>query len=782
MKPITKKIVHHKGKLIILALLLTAYYFCLPSVLFSEPASTVIESSEGKLLGAKIAGDGQWRFPEADSLPHKFKQCILYFEDEYFYTHPGFNPVSIGKSLFKNIKSGAIVRGGSTLTQQVIRLLRKEKKRTYLEKGIEMILATRLELRHTKEEILKLYASHAPFGGNVVGLDAASWRYFGVQPHQLSWAESATLAVLPNAPGLIYPGKNQNRLLQKRNRLLKKLLKNGIIDSLTCQLALTESLPQKPFPIPQTAPHLLQHLALAYEGQRLKTTIDDPLQQRVNAIVKRHYDILRQNQVYNAAVLVMEVKTRRVLAYTGNTPTDKDHQKDVDVIRAPRSTGSILKPFLYAAMLDAGELLPHTLVADIPTQIAGYSPQNFNEQYYGAVSARRALARSLNVPSVRLLQAYGLERFRDQLQQFRLRDIDRPAGHYGLTLILGGAESNLWDLCKSYAALAGTLCHFNETSGEYFTREVIPPIVLKGETAGFGKKTREKALFDAGSIYLTFEAMKEVNRPEGNEAWDFFDSSREIAWKTGTSFGNRDAWAIGVTRDYVVGVWAGNADGEGRPRLTGVSSAAPLLFGVFDALPRSSWFSVPYDALTEAEICSNSGYIATGLCPSKTILIPQNGTRFAPCPFHKLVHLDAQRQYRVNASCADPGTITTTSWFVLPPLMEHYFKTTNAWYKTLPPYRRDCYGEEQQVIDFIYPKENGNITLTRDFNGKTNPLILSLAHTQAETTVFWYIDNDYIGQTRHIHEMAILPETGKHIITVIDEFGNEVKRTLRILK
>ncbi len=509
--------------------------------------------------------------------------------------------------------------------------------------------------------------------------------------------------------------------------------------------------------------------------------MDHVLQQHINTIVKRHYNLLKQNEVYNAAILVMDVKTRKILAYTGNTPTDKSHQKDVDIIRAPRSTGSILKPFLYAAMLDAGELLPNTLVADIPTQIAGYTPENFDEKYNGAVPAKRALARSLNVPAVRLLGEYGLERFNDQLQQFKLKDINKPANHYGLTLILGGAESNLWDLCKSYAAMAGVVNHFTETSSEYFTGELAEPVMLTHEAVDFGKKTREKVLFDAGSIYLTFEAMKEVNRPEGNEAWEFFDSSREVAWKTGTSFGNRDAWAIGATKDHVVGVWVGNADGEGRPDLTGVGSAAPLLFDVFDVLPRTTWFATPYDALTEITICQNSGYLATEICPEKTIRSSLNGVRFAACPFHQLIHLDPKRQYRVNTSCEAPDAMVSTSWFVLPPLMEHYFKNTNARYKTLPPFRKNCYSDTRLTMDFVYPKENGNITLPKNFEGETNELILSIVHTQPGSTVFWYIDNAYLGQTQHIHEMAVLPETGLHTITAVDEFGNEIKRTLTIV-
>lgn len=727
-----------------------------------------------------IAEDGQWRFPAVDSIPLKFETCVLQFEDAHFYMHPGFNPVSMAKAIGVNIKAGKSVRGGSTITQQVIRLSRNGKKRSYWEKAIELVLATRLELRFSKEEILKLYASHAPFGGNVVGLDVAAWRYFGLQSHQLSWAESATLAVLPNAPSLIYPGKNQQHLLIKRNRLLQKLHHKGILDSTTYELSLLENLPQKPYSLPKVVPHLVQQLVKKHKGERITTTIDQSLQTNINTIVEKHHLNLKQNQVHNAAVLILDVNTRKVLSYTGNTQTDNEHQKDVDLIQANRSTGSTLKPFLYAAMLDAGELLPDMLVPDVPTQIAGYAPENFSEDYSGAVEAKKALARSLNIPAVRLLQKYGLEKFRDQLNAFNLKGINKPADHYGLTLILGGAESSLWDLCKTYASMAATINHFNATSSEYFDQEFTDPTLIKDQEIGFGKKSTEKTVFDAGSIYLTFEAMKEVNRPEGNESWKFFDSSKQIAWKTGTSFGNKDAWAIGITKDHVVGVWVGNADGEGRPNVTGVSSAAPILFDVFDVLPRSEWFSKPLDEFVDIAVCAKSGFLATNICPSKIIAIPKKNNYVKACNYHQPILLDPQKRFRVNSSCADLSQTIKESWFVLPPLMQFYYKKSHPTYKTLPPFRDDCKNSLESSMEFIYPKNGNRISLTKNFEGKTNELVLKLAHAKPETVVYWYLDEKFIDETSNFHELGIVPTIGKHKITVVDAQGNEVIITIQI--
>lgn len=775
-------ILNNKKKSIVGFVLLVVYYFSLPRTLFQEPYSTVIESSDGELLAAQIAPDGQWRFPAKDSIPDKFKKCIVYFEDEHFRYHPGFNPIAMVKAIRQNQKAGKVVRGGSTITQQVIRLSRQNKKRTYFEKIIEIILATRLEFRHSKETILELYAAHAPFGGNVVGLEMASWRYFGVQAHQLSWAESATLAVLPNAPRLIYPGKNQEKLRRKRNALLLKLHNEGIIDKLTYDLAITEPLPQKPYNVPQIAPHLLQRVTKTNQGQRIKTTIDINLQNRINHIARQYHNQYKQNEVHNLAILVIDVQTRNVISYVGNSPTDTDHDKDVDIISAPRSTGSILKPFLYAAMLDDGELLPNTLVPDIPTQISGYTPQNFNLTYDGAVPAQRALSRSLNVPAVLMLQDYSVFKFYDVLQKFQLHDINKHPDHYGLSLILGGAESNLWDLCRTYANLSSTINYFNQSKGKYRSNEFAELNIHHDFTTDFGGDSFQKTILGAGSIYLTYNAMKEVNRPEGDEAWRFYDSSLELAWKTGTSFGNRDAWAIGTNSRYVVGVWVGNASGEGRPELTGVDYAAPVLFDVFNLLPRKPFFTAPLNDLEEVEVCQKSGYLAQDDCPKTTQLICRNGKKTAICPYHRLVHLDATQQFQVNSSCEDVTNMVNKKWFVLPPVMELYYKSLHIDYLPLPPFREDCQNAQHHVMDFIYPKTNSKIYLTKNFNGQIQPIIAKVAHTNKEAKLFWYVDNVYKGTTQTFHELPIEANTGPHYITVVDELGNEIKRKVELIK
>lgn len=758
------------------------YYFSLPAPLFKVPYSTVVESREGRLIGAKIAKDGQWRFPENDTLPEKFKKCIVVFEDQHFYQHPGFNPVAVFNALLQNYKAGKVVRGGSTLTQQVIRLARKGQNRTYFEKAIELILATRLELRYSKDKILELYTAHAPFGGNVVGLEMASWRYFGLKPSQLSWSESATLAVLPNAPSLIFPGKNQLLLLKKRNNLLLKLKTKGIIDAETYKLALAEPLVGKPFPLPELAPHLVEKIAQTYGGKKIQSSIEYELQSRINEITLNYYNQYKQNEVYNLAILVLDIKTRKVMAYVANAPTDTRHKKDVDIIQAPRSTGSILKPLLFAGMLDTGKILPNTLIPDIPTQISGYTPENYSLSYDGAVPARKALSRSLNIPSVLMLQDFGVNTFYEELQKFKFTTITKPANHYGLSLILGGAESNLWDLCRTYAGLSSTLNYFNAHQGTYRKNEFAEPQFLKNKIVNFGSQSYQKTIIGAGAIWLTYNAMEEVNRPEEDEAWQFYDSARKVAWKTGTSFGNRDAWAVGTDSRYVVGVWVGNATGEGRPDLTGVGSAAPIMFDVFNLVPRSNWFQPPLNDLEEVDVCQQSGYLANEGCPTRKEWIPLKGKTSQMCSYHKRIQLDKTEKYRVNSNCEAIENMVVTYWFVLPPVMEWYYKSKHIDYQILPPFREDCVGTTSGSMDFIYPKNNSKIYLTKNFNSEVQPLILKVAHSQTDAILYWYVDEVFKGTTTTFHEKSILAKTGMHRITVVDSNGNEISRKIEIVR
>ena len=542
--------------------------------------------NKGNLLGAKVADDGQWRFAADTLVPQKFASCIATYEDKRFYTHIGIDAIAVGRALLQNFRNGKIVSGGSTITMQLARLQTHRKGNSILAKFIEGLVALRTETEYSKQEILRLYASKAPFGGNIVGLEAASWRYYGRNPSQLSWAESALLAVLPNNPSRIFPGQNEGLLKKKRDNLLKKLWLLHQIDTSTYRLALLEPIPTKPLLLPKAAPHLLdQAIKDGHKNEQIFSTIDANIQHRATEILRKYHELFVANGIYNGAVLVLDVKTGKTLAYVGNVENEHNEANsfDVDLIQRPRSTGSILKPFLFAMNLNEGRLLGQSIVPDIPTIIGGYAPKNHDFGYDGAVMFKKSLSRSLNVPAVRVLQEYGIEKFRNNLQLLGLSTFTKPAAHYGLSIILGGGEATLWDLCSTYASMARSLGHYNKFKGVYFDfdyrKAIYDSKILKQDAyLRYLLKPVSTNILSASSIWFTFDAMNEVSRPDLEIGWKNFSSSIKLAWKTGTSFGNRDAWAIGCNPDYVVGVWIGNADGEGRHQLTGINCAAPVLF------------------------------------------------------------------------------------------------------------------------------------------------------------------------------------------------------------
>lgn len=755
---VTKKVI-----LCILAFLVTGYIFCLPRHLFHVPYSTVVTDRNEELLGARIASDGQWRFPPRNTTPEKIKECLITFEDKHFYHHWGVNPFAIGRAFYQNVKNKRIVSGGSTLTMQTVRLARNES-RTFREKLIEMIWATRLEFRASKEEILSMYISHAPFGGNVVGLDAAAWRYFGHSADDLSWAESAMLAVLPNAPAMIHLSKGRKTLLDKRNRLLKQLLEKKTIDSSTYELAISEPLPDEPHALPQIAPYLVSRFYQERNGEYSRSTINKGIQTQVEDLAERWSNEFGRSDIRNLAILVIDIPSNQVVAYCGNVHFDrKQGGNQVDVIQALRSTGSILKPFLYYAMLQEGSLLPDMLLPDVPVNINGFTPQNFSMQFEGAVPASEALARSLNIPAVTMLQRYGVPKFQSFLQQIGLKTINRSSSHYGLSLILGGAEATLWDVTNAYAMMGRSLLQLPQRSCSL----LLPT----------SRITESTDPFQPGAVWQTFDALKEVNRPEEID-WKSIPSMQTIAWKTGTSYGFRDAWAVGVTPRYAVGVWVGNATGEGKPGLVGAQTAGPVLFDIFNLLPSSSWFTRPAGIFVEAEVCRKSGHLKGRFCDeTDTLLVLPAGLRTEACPYHHLVTLSADESQRIYENCANTEPTLRKSWFTLPPVWEWYYKQHHPEYKPLPPFKAGCGEDTFQPMQFIYPPMNARIKLPKQLDGSKGFLTVELAHNNPNATVFWHLDETYQAQTQDFHKISLQPAAGKHSLTAVDGEGNTISTT-----
>lgn len=770
------------GSMLVFGAFVFLWWKLLPQPLFQVPYSTVVADRDGKVLGMTVAADGQYRISGSAPLSSKYVTALLCFEDKRFPYHCGVDFLALLRALWLNLKSGSVVSGGSTLTMQVIRSARSNPPRTVSEKMLEMLMAIRLEQEYSKRSILDLYVNHVPFGSNIVGLQAATMKYFNRRVDELSWAEAALLAVLPNTPSLIFPGKNMDMLKKKRDILLYKLREEGYLTEEDLRLALCEPLPARMYKNECVVPHVLTKAYLQYRGKVMKTTIDVRLQQQVNEIVKRHIEVLRHNHIYNAAVLVGHIPTGEVRAYVGNSPKVRDDKgNQVDIIVSSRSSGSILKPALYALMQQAGYILPHSIVSDVPSRFGSYVPSNFNKGYLGVVPADKALSTSLNIPFVRLLREYGVEHFYDDLKRMGITTLNRPASDYGLSLILGGAECSLWDLCNMYMGMASVLNHYSTRDGGYFNQEYERLHLWEG--VELDSVPIRQGVLSAASIWLTFKALMDVERPELESGWKNFASSIDLCWKTGTSFGFRDAWAVGVNAEYVIGVWVGNADGEGRPGLIGMRAAAPILFEVGALLRTEDRFHVPMEELTEMITCRKSGFRASDVCPeTDTILVARAGIKTILCPYHHWISLDPTGRYRVDPDSEPVYRIRREPWFVLSPVQEWYYSRVHTDYKKLPPYREGYRREQEEVMEMIYPQKGLRVFIPKDLGGESKGVIFEMAHRESGREVFWHVDNQYLGKTRYHHQMEVNVAPGRHVLSLVDAEGNTLRQVFHVVE
>jgi penicillin-binding protein 1C len=782
------------------------FAFSLKEPLFESSWSPVLYDREGKLLGAQVASDGQWRFPGNSKLNEKFKLSLIETEDRRFMYHPGIDFPAIFRATVQNIRGGRIISGASTLTMQCIRLSRSSKgdqprSRTIKEKCVEAILALRLELGKSKNEILELYAANAPFGANVVGIEAAAWRWFGRSSEDLSWAEAATLAVLPNNPALIHPGRNRNVLEDKRDRLLEKLFNRGYFDEETLMLSLAEPLPGEPLPLPRLAPHLLNRMITESTGSRLQnnvttnknkrrsnlastfiTTIDRDIQERALAISNRASIRFAENGIMNGACLIINTQTGETLAYVGNA--DTPYARDVDMVVSRRSSGSLLKPFLYAAMLDTGDILPSSLVSDIPTRVGSYSPENITRNYLGVVPADEALARSLNIPAVRSLRVYGVARFARFLRSLGITTLFRQGDDYGLPLILGGAEITLWEITGLYAGL-GRSVSANQNDGAAF----FHPYVLLKENSGNNNITpvTSVSLVSRGAAWSTLNTLVYGVRPGEEAVWQEYANAMRIAWKTGTSFGYRDAWSIGVTPEYTVGVWIGNASGEGRAELRAAVTAAPVMFELFSTLysgtNRHTWFNQPAADLRHAEVCAVSGFLLGANCAgSKIVELPLSAPAAKACPYCQTIILNGAMDRRIALETGSPAAVVGQKWFILPPAEEWYYRKWNLDYKPLPQDERAYNATVGEANLALFNPEPGSyVLIPRELDGREGRIVFSAANREMDGIIYWHLDENYLGATQFFHEMEARPQAGLHTLTLVDSSGNTLVRRFTVL-
>jgi len=742
------------------------FLLCLSSRVQFENRYAHILYAEDKIISAQVSDDQQWRIKCEGSLPEKLATTLKLFEDQYFDYHFGVNPISIFSALVSNIKAGRTVRGGSTITMQLARIHEGNQARTYLQKTKEIFLSLALELKYSKQEILQLYAQHAPYGGNTVGYCAAAARYYDKAADQLSWNEAATLAVLPNAPSKIYPGKAQQELIRKRNFLLHELMDQSLIDSITYRLSTLEDLPTQSHYFEAMAPHLLQE-AKKKEADIFNhhTTIDYSLQQNARRIMQQYRDQYAATGIDNLCSIILR-NDGTIAAYHANVSCETNCSTDVDILHSERSPGSTLKPFLYGVAIDAGMISPNALLEDIPVFYNGYSPGNFDKRYRGIVTAERALTESLNIPAVNLLQQYGTSSFLGDLRKMHFSTMTKSAEHYGLSLILGGGEVKPIELATAYMNMTRV------ANG-------LDPLIATYSVSS-SKEKQSYFPLSSGSAFLTLDMLKGVNRPSSEDGWQYFQNQQQISWKTGTSFGFRDAWSVGTTSDYTILVWVGNADGEGRPGLTGIKKAAPVLFDLFKLLPSSPVQAPNLRTLEVKHVCEASGYLPTEACKTTTAAyFPRDAHTMPLCSYHKIISLDESETRRVYQNCTDK--IINKATFTLDPVVNNYYKKFTGISHALPPYKPDC-NNSTEKLKIIYPAERSQILLPRDLNEKKQALIAKVATDKGIDSLFWFINHELVTVTCHAHETAINLDPGEHTLTVVGSNGIQRSHDFEIIE
>lgn len=752
-----------------------------PELLQRQQYARVVYDKSKQLLGARLSRDGQWRFSPVDNLPDRYITCLKLYEDKRFDWHLGIDPIAIVRAIYFNFKRGEIKSGGSTITMQLARLLCKHKNRTLWNKLVECWYAVGLELNFSKQKLLCYYASFAPYGGNVVGLDAALWRYFQRSHRELSWSEAALLAVLPNQPSWLHLQRNRHLLIDKRNQLLGLLAQKTYLNADELELALQEPLPENLHLIPQHAQGLLDDLMKRYPHQhRYYTSIDLNLQMQLQEIIRPHAKQLRGNEIHNLAVLVVDNHTGKILSYIPNSQGNDAFilNQQVNNILSLRSSGSILKPLLYAAAMEQNIVHGGKLMEDIPTTYGNFSPENFSKSYFGVVTARNALQQSLNIPAVRLLKEYGLNGFYEKLQNLGFTSFNKPADYYGLSLILGGGEVSVWELAKVYSNLA---FQYNQYHLESDRRKwkFRNDLSLLQDDESLLKYAEYREVLKIPAIYQMFDLMKGTSDLWNEMPVDHLNMANQISWKTGTSFGFKDAWCVGVSPDLTLVVWIGNSNGLGRPGLIGVHTAAPLLFDLAAHLKMKADWKQPIDVMYPNLVCLQSGMEKSMYCQdSDTIWTGQATTSFGLCKYHKQFYLDPNKNYRVTKACEPEAH--ADSFFVLTPIVEYYYKQHHLLYNSLPPWREDCMHTDtykDKELEIIYPVHSSSIFIPIDLDLAKNQIIFKATHKNPDARLFWFLDDIYLGTTIHIHSLQTSLRMGRHRLMISDERGQTASIT-----
>lgn len=765
-----------------LALLLVVSFFIadqlspLPSPYNQDDFATIVVAEDGTPLRAFADANGVWRYPVTlEAVSPLYIEALLTYEDQHFWRHPGINPVAMGRAAWQAITNGRIISGGSTITMQVARIMDPHE-RNIPGKLKQMFRALQLELYYSKQEILEIYLNTAPFGGTIEGVQAASYAYLGKPVLELSHGDAALLAVLPQAPSRFRPDRNPERAERARNKVLDRLAEFSVWPSLLVDEAKQEYVYARQFEQPMLAPLLARRLKNAQPADSLdavRTTINLDLQQHLEMELLNRTTVMPAG--VSSAVLVVENESMAVQAYLGSADfNNASRLGHVDMVRARRSPGSTLKPFVYGLSIEDGLIHSASLMVDAPQSFYNYRPGNFDTGFAGPVSVQDALQRSLNLPAVDMLDRYGARKFSARLAAAGL-DLDLPfRDKPNLTMILGGVATSLEDLVSGYAALA---------------RDGIAAAPRYTVDAPM----QERRLMDAGAAWITREMLRDQDRPDLPRHSAYVDRARRVAWKTGTSYGYRDAWAIGVVDNYTVGVWVGRPDGTPTPGQYGAKTALPILFSVVDSLPRQTTApQLPPKTVAEQTICWPLGqaveHTPDGLCHKQlsawtlqdmtpATLPDRDAKDWLSNPQTVWVADDTQHRWLPSCQLSVSNDIALTERDIArwPQALKPWLSPQQRQQSHMPKIDERCLQHDMAVVaqtqgvKIRYPADDAEL---RPLPGSSRlPSVNFKARTDSDW-LYWIVNGETIGQgpADQVRQYRFR-QTGQHIVTVMDSSG-----------
>lgn len=727
--------------------------------------STIITDNKGEVVNAYLTKDQQWRMKtELSEISPLLQKTIIAKEDKHFYSHPGVNPLAVIRAFFNNVFKMRRTSGASTITMQVAKAL-EPGKRNLLSKIRESFRAFQLELKYSKKEILQLYLNLVPYGGNIQGVKSASLLYFKKNPDHLSLAEITALSIIPNRPTSLIIGKNNDFIVQERNKWLHRFAKEKIFTQKEIEDALAEPLNATRGSVPHYLPHLSYKLK-KQGGDIIKTNIDLNTQLKTEKLVEDYIRIQRLKNIRNAAVVIIDNKTHNVISYVGSSNFfDTSDGGQVNGANAVRQPGSTLKPLLYGMCFDEGLLTPKTVVTDVAVNYDGYAPENYDEKFNGYVTIEYALEHSLNIPAVKSLKLLGHEKLIQKLSNANFKQIQKDRRKLGLSLILGGCGTNLEELTGLFSSFAN--------DGKYFAPAYvsIDPSNQQGQT-----------IISPAATFMINEILSKVNRPDFPLNWSATEKMPKIAWKTGTSYGKKDAWSIGYNKNFTVGIWTGNFSGVGAADLSGANIATPLLFKIFNTIDYDSdeaWFTQPTDCDIR-QVCSETGLTPSEHCTSLVTdyfipLISSNKI----CDNWQELMISPDEKISYCKSCA-PEAGYKKKWFKkVEPDMQAWFEENRIAFQKIPPHNPAC----ELIFKGAAPLINSPVNGTEYLINKKNPEPLQLICKTANdvSKVYWYINNKFYKSSNAGEKQFFIPEEGPVKISCTDDKGRnrDIKITVK---